>query len=68
MTLSTDSGAQRQALQEARSEQNWGKFDPQTQKYVKPQAPAASTEIDFDSDEPLLGGVCDMSAGCESCQ
>lgn len=24
--------------------------------------------LDFDSDEPLEGGVCDMDGGCESCQ
>lgn len=29
---------------------------------------AAPNEINFESDEPLSGGVCDMSAGCEACQ
>lgn len=29
---------------------------------------AAPEAINFESDEPLSGGVCDMSAGCEACQ
>ena len=35
---------------------------------VQQQAQPAPLSIDFDSDEPLEGGVCDMSPGCESCQ
>lgn len=35
---------------------------------VQQQAQPAPMSIDFDSDEPLSGGVCDMSPGCESCQ
>lgn len=31
-------------------------------------AKAKEQEINFDSDEPLEGGVCDMDGGCESCQ
>lgn len=59
MTFSTNSGDLRQAAQEARSEQNRANAAPQ---------PPVSSGINFDSDEPLTGGVCDMSAGCESCQ
>ena len=28
----------------------------------------APQELDFESDAPLSGGVCDMTPGCESCQ
>lgn len=28
----------------------------------------APRELDFESDAPLVGGVCDMTPGCESCQ
>lgn len=40
----------------------------QAAQTAQAQATAPETLLDFESDEPLSGGVCDMSAGCEACQ
>lgn len=45
------------------------RFDPTREAVmIEVLVRVAPKTIDFDSDAPLIGGVCDLSAGCESCQ